>query len=102
MVGRIVGKVVGQMVGKVVGQVVGKVVGRVDFGWDEQVGDGAQVPRLCPRWAVNRTKEATGKHGRSNSKHSAHYCMLGDTAFWVILYAGILGNTAYRVILHIR
>ena len=43
---------------------------------------------LCPRWAVNRTKEATGKHGRS--KHSAPCidCKLAIAAYLILVFTG--------------
>ena len=89
VVGNVNGKVVDKLVGKLdsmlVGKLVGDLVGKVDSGWQSGCWSIEEMERkwlLCPRCAVNRTKEATGKHGRS--KHSA--CC--NTACW-------LPNTQY-------
>ena len=61
----------------------GKVVGKVDTGGQVGCWSSEEMEPPLPRWAVNRTKEATGKHGRS--KHSAPclplHCILGNTAY---------------------
>ena len=79
-----------------VDSVDGKQVGKVGLvGWTldgKVVGTSREEMErkclLCPRWAVNRTKEATGKHGRSKHSAPCMYCKLGTAAYWILVFTG--------------